>query len=317
MERIIEETTNENIIMMDKLCKRILKHAEVLGRIVKCFIKEADDLSLEEIIELIKGKKDQEGNDYFQYLSNVVDIPHYGTIKFDCLCCINLPQKDGTTKTVYFDVEIQNDEYPGYALITRGQDYLSRMLIGQNGKEYDYRDYDGMKKVYVIWILPQAAKKRDGHINRYGTVEQVISGATIERKENYDKSEQIMIYLNKEHKVNETYEKMDELLTPLVVFFNNTLNVLEKNKVMKDYGFKEMEKEVTKMCNLGEVIARENMEKGVKKGLEKGQKLERRKNNIEHVRNLMNELQCSFQRAMDLLKLNEDERKEIEKYFQA
>ena len=43
----------------------------------------------------------------------------------------------------------------GYALHTRGNDYLSRIITSQNGKEYDYRNYDGMKKAYVIWILPQ------------------------------------------------------------------------------------------------------------------------------------------------------------------
>ena len=35
------------------------------------------------------------------------------------------------------------------------------------------------------------------------------------------------------------------------------------------------------------------------------------KKNIEHVRNLMNELPCSMQRAMDILKLTAYERKEI------
>ena len=37
--------------MIDKLCKRILGHPEILGRIIKGFIKEAEDVSLEEIIE--------------------------------------------------------------------------------------------------------------------------------------------------------------------------------------------------------------------------------------------------------------------------
>ena len=78
-------------------------------------------------------------------------------------------------------------------MLTRGNDYLSRMITSQNGKEYDYRNYDGMKKTYVIWILPQAAKKRDGNMNRYRITEENISGSTIERLESYDKSEQIMI----------------------------------------------------------------------------------------------------------------------------
>ena len=45
--------------MIDKLCKRILGHPETLGRITKGFVKEAKDVSLEEIIEIIKVKKDQ------------------------------------------------------------------------------------------------------------------------------------------------------------------------------------------------------------------------------------------------------------------
>ena len=38
----------------------------------------------------------------------------------------------------------------------------------------------------------------------------------------------------------------------------------------REYGFEEIEKEVKKMCNLGEMIARENIEKGHSIGLEQG-----------------------------------------------
>ena len=68
-------------------------------------------------------------------------------------------------------------------------------VMEQWGKEYNDQNYDGMKKTYVIWILPQAAKKRDGHVNRINSKLENISGSTIERLESYDKSEQIMIYL--------------------------------------------------------------------------------------------------------------------------
>ena len=255
--------------MIDKLCKRILGYPEILGRIIKGFIKEAKDVSLEEIIELIKGKKDQKGNSYFQQLNNVIDIAHHGRVEFDYFCWINLPQADGTMKRIYLDVEIQNVENPGYAPLTRGNDYLSRMITSQNGKEYDYRNYDGMKKAYVIWILPQAAKKRDGHVNCINSKLENISGSTIERLESYDKSEQIMIYLNKDHNIKDKYEDSDWIKTPLVIFLNNTYDLLIKKEVMKEYGFEEIEKEVKKMCNLGEMIARENIEKDILLGLSK------------------------------------------------
>ena len=317
MEKVLEITSNDHIIMIDKLCKRILGHPEILGRIIKGFIKEAEDVSLEEIIELIKGKKDQEGNSYFQQLNNVIDIAHHGRVEFDYFCCINLPQDDGTMKRIYLDVEIQNVENPGYALLTRGQDYLSRMITSQNGKEYDYHNYDGMKKAYVVWILPQAAKRRDGHVNRYKTTEENINGSTIERLESYDKSEQIMIYLNKDHDIKDKYKDSDWIKTPLVIFLNNTYDLLVKKDVMKKYEFEEIEKEVEKMCNLGEMIARENIEKGLVQGLAQGQILERRKKNIQSITNLMESLNVSFSKAIELLKVPEDEVLEIENYFKS
>ena len=48
--------------------------------------------------------------------------------------------------------------------------------------------------------------------------------------------------------------------------FNNTYDLLKKKEIMKEYGFEEIEKEVEKMCNLGEMIARENIEKGLVQG---------------------------------------------------
>ena len=151
-------------------------------------------------------------------------------------------------------------------MLTRGNDYLSKIITSQNGKEYDYRNYDGMKKAYVIWILPQVAKKRDGHVNRISSKLENISGSTIERLESYDQGEQIMVYLNKDHDIKEKYEGSDWIKTPLVIFLNNTYDLLKKKEIMKEYGFEEIEKEVKKMCNLGEMIARENIEKGLVQG---------------------------------------------------
>ena len=206
-------------------------------------------------------------------------------------------------------------------MLTRGNDYLSRIITNQNGKEYDYRNYDGMKKAYVIWILPQAAKKRDGNMNRYRTTEENISGSTIERLESYDKSEQIMIYLNKDHDIKDKYEDSDWIKTPLVIFLNNTYDLLIKKEVMKEYGFEEIEKEVKKMCNLGEMIARENIEKGhsigLEQGLEQGLVQGQKEERITSIKNLMRKMKISLDNAMDLLDLSSVEKEEMKKYFQS
>ena len=194
-------------------------------------------------------------------------------------------------------------------MLTRGNDYLSRIITSQNGKEYDYRNYDGMKKAYVIWILPQVAKKRDAHVNRINSKLENISGSTIERLESYDKGEQIMIFLNKDHDIKDKYEDSDWIKTPLVIFLNNTYDLLKKKEIMKEYGFEEIEKKVKKMCNLGEMIARENIEKGLVQG--------QKKKNIELITNLMNSLSISFSKAVELLKDSKDKVLEIEKYFKS
>ena len=70
-----------------------------------------------------------------------------------------------------------------------------------------------------------------------------------------------MIYLNKEHDTNEKYIIYDNILTPLVAFLNNVLSYQEKRRIMKEYGFNVIDKEVEKMCNLGEMIEREAIQK--------------------------------------------------------
>ena len=160
-----------------------------------------------------------------------------------------------------------------------------------------------------MWILPQAAKKWDGHVNRINSKLENISGSTIERLESYDKSEQIMIYLNKDHDIKDKYEDSDWIKTPLVIFLNNTYDLLIKKEVMKEYGFEEIEKEVKKMCNLGEMIARENIEKG----LVQGQKLER----ITSIKNLMKKMAIPLDKAMYLLDLSSIEKEEMKKHFQS
>ena len=49
-----------------------------------------------------------------------------------------------------------------------------------------------------------------------------------------------MIYLNKDHDIKDKYEDSDWIKTPLVIFLNNTYDLLIKKEVMKEYGFEEI-----------------------------------------------------------------------------
>jgi hydroxymethylpyrimidine pyrophosphatase-like HAD family hydrolase len=226
MEGIIEKSSSNHKLVLDNYCKLIICHEEILSRIVKCFIDEAKHLTLNEIERLIKEKKS------FQHLDKENFIPYSGKTNYDFLCTIDLSQR------IYLNIEIQNDPNPGYSLITRGLTYISRIMTTQWKNEYYDYDYNHIKKVYSIWILPQSAKKNDGHINAYKIDEININGTTIERIETYDKGVLIMIYLNKEHDTNEKYIIYDNILTPLVAFLNNVLSYQEKRKIIEQLGGK-------------------------------------------------------------------------------
>lgn len=301
MDTIIKDTLSQHKIMLDQNCKLIISHEEMLSRIIKEFVEEAKHLSIEEIIKIVQDEH------RFQRLNNENSIPGYGTVRFDFFGCIDLPQLDHTIKRIYLNVEIQNDAYPKYSLITRGDAYLSRIQTTQWGKEYNDQNYDGMKKVYLIWILPQAAKKRDGQVSICKTDEK----KHLEKLESYDKREQIVIYLDKEHDTNKKYQEYDEVLTPLVVFLNNILDYQGKIRIMKEYGFKEIEKEVREVCDYANILEKEYLNKGIGIGVEKGTQNER----IKNIRKLMIKLKMSFKEAIQFLDIPEDEVKEIEKYF--
>ena len=305
MDTIIKDTLSQHKIMLDQNCKLMISHEEMLSRIIKEFVEEAKHLSIEEIIKIVQDEH------RFQRLNNENTIPGYGTVRFDFFGCIDLPQLDHTIKRIYLNVEIQNDAYPKYSLITRGDAYLSRIQTTQWGKEYNDQNYDGMKKVYLIWILPQAAKKRDGQVSICKTDEK----KHLEKLESYDKREQIVIYLDKEHDTNKKYQEYDEILTPLVVFLNNILDYQGKIRIMKEYGFKEIEREVREVCDYANILEKEYLNKGIGIGVEKGIEQGTQNERIKNIRKLMIKLKMSFKEAIQFLDIPEDEVKEIEKYF--
>ena len=307
MDALIKDTLSQHKIMLDQNCKLMISHEEMLSRIIKEFVEEAKHLSIEEIIKIVQDEH------RFQRLNNENTIPGYGTVRFDFFGCIDLPQLDHTIKRIYLNVEIQNDAYPKYSLITRGDAYLSRIQTTQWGKEYNDQNYDGMKKVYLIWILPQAAKKRDGQVSICKTDEE----KQLEKVESYDKREQIVIYLDKEHDTSKKYQEYDEILTPLVVFLNNILDYQGKIRIMKEYGFKEIEKEVREVCDYANMLEKEYLNKGIGIGVEKGIEQGTQNERIKNIRKLMIKLKMSFKEAIQFLDIPEDEVKEIEKYFKS
>ena len=311
MQQLNLITSSNKTIMYDQYCKMLIGHPYMIARIISCFVEEAKHLSLDEIKKLIKGVRigDKIVNPHFHLMDKEAFIKDEGLMCYDIYFYIDLPQIVQSTKRVYINIEIQNNPYTKYHLVTRSIAYSSRMISSQWGREYDSENYDGMKKVYSFWIMPQATKSKDGCINQLKIAENHLSGNYEEKIENYDKEEQLMIYLSKGHSPNDKYESYDEILMPIGALLNNTLNYQEKNEVIKGYGLddEEFEERMRDMCNLGEVIELEALEKGTKKGTQK----ERIRKNIEYVRKMMTKLQMTFKEAIQFLEIPEDEEKEI------
>ena len=96
-----------------------------------------------------------------------------------------------------------------------------------------------------------------------------------------------------------------------MVLLNNVLDYKGKQRIIEEYGLntKKIEREVKDMCDLGESIALE--------ARNEGKQIERKENNIAHIKKLMIGLQMSFKEEINLLEIPEKEVKEIEKYFQS
>ena len=118
METINKITTSKQTTMYDHLCKMIIGNEEVLSRIIKAAVDEANHLNVEEIRRLIKGVHigDLIVNPHFHLVDKKGFIKDEGMVYYDILC--------------YIDV-------PGYSIITRGYAYISRIVSEQWGSEYD------------------------------------------------------------------------------------------------------------------------------------------------------------------------------------
>ncbi len=174
--------------------------------------------------------------------------------------CKNIKRKSPELAKVIINVEAQKKFNPGYCIESRGVFYCSRMISSQLGTEFQEPHYDGIKKVYSIWLCMNAPAYAGGAIAEYAFRKRDILPGMKDRRWAYDKQAVILICLNeKAAKGNRLTRMLDTLLSRKINFET------KKKRLEKEYGIcmeSQMETEVMELCNLSILVREEGRREG-------------------------------------------------------
>ncbi len=126
------------------------------------------------------------------------------------------------------------------------------MISSQKERDFTGQDYNGIHKVYTIWLCMESPTE-ESIINRYAIREEQLLGKYTEKPAGYDLMTIIMVYLGK----NKTANRLINLLQ--VIFSETEKSAQEKEDILRDnYDMaltNKIGEELTSMCNLSLGIA--------------------------------------------------------------
>lgn len=251
----------------DKHAKKVLSNKRILAHILHRVVEELSDMTIEQIEASICGETMISSEPVMPYIigsQQEASEDDADTIFFDLRFVVI--RKDTDTKII-FDLEAQKSYYPGYNIVTRGILYCSRMLSAQVDTEFILPDYDGLKKVYSIWLCFNAPQYIGNAISRYRITKEDILGNTNTPSEAYDKLEIVQICLQED-----SYEHEDKLIGLLNTVFSTKKSFAEiENSMERVYNIpmkNNLGEEVRQMCNLSEGIEQKGIQKGIEKGIQ-------------------------------------------------
>lgn len=164
------------------------------------------------------------------------------------------------------------------------------MISAQMGTEFQDDNYDDIKKVYSIWICMDSPQYAENTITEYSIQQSNIIGDFPNDKTRYDLMSVLMICLSSDLAVGERGTELHRLLGALL---SSTLTRQEKKAIIEqEYGIpmtQEMERSEKLMCNLSETIE----ERGIKKGIERGEAMRLVKSIEANMRNFHIDLEIA------------------------
>lgn len=202
-------------------------------------------------------------------------IPGEGVLTFDIRFKARKPGTDAIEVWLMIDVEIQNDDTPGYDLVPRAVLYAGRMLSEQMGQNVTGKNYDALQKVYSIWLCVSSALKRANTISRYSIKHEPLHGE-FEDESRSDLLQVIMVRLPNESLEGVPKNKPTMLIELLATTFSKKIDVNEKLERLQQMGIRvteEIRERMGVMCNLSQEILKEGLEQGIKQGRVQGRDL--------------------------------------------
>lgn len=262
-------------IQYDQQCKKVLSNKVILAWILKRTVREYQGISLNRIQDFIESEPEigivkvnpGETNQKITGMSTEDKINEEGSIYYDIRFFTRIPGEDERIRLI-INIEAQKAFFTGYQLVTRGIYYAARMISAQLGTEFDLPDYDGIQKVYSIWICMNAPSHIGNAISEYHMTKTDIIPGIPEERDAYDKLSVIMVCLNGGKQTDDPFlSMMNTLLDPEIEAEKRKEILKEKYQIPMEYHLGE---ELSLMCNLSEYVEEIAMEKGIKKGIEKG-----------------------------------------------
>ena len=231
-------------IQYDQAAKNVLAIRSIQAHLLKEFVHEVKDYSVEEIETFIEQDSIEIGSHPLKRFiggQNESIIPGEGMITYDIRYRVKVPNLLQPI-TVIVNVEAQKDTPSQYSLVSRAIFYCARLLSEQLDTEFEPPYYDNLKKVYSIWLNMNPGIQKENTIDKYYMVHE----GNEEDRKHYDKLEIIFLNLGK------NIPEEDGNLKKLDTIFVSELSIEEKAKSIKtmyNIDGKDME-DYSHMCNL-------------------------------------------------------------------
>ena len=296
----------------DTLAKRFLARKAILAHILKNVVSEFADCSLQDIErKYIEG--DPAANTNTIPLDDTLDIkgkhtesnsPLEGIVTFDIIFDALAPSTGEPIKLI-INLEPQKTTTSiDYKLMKRAVYYVARLISSQKEKEFYGDNYNGLKKVYSIWITMDVQNYRANSIQEYSLTEKILHGEFHDELQNYDLLKIIILNLG----IKPTSHK---LLNLLHLLFMDLKSSDEKEKILCDeYDItltRDMRKELTDMGGLMEPLLKVATEQVAEKTAAETEK----KTLIDTIRKAMKNWHLSATDVMNGFEISPERQKEL------